>query len=247
MKLTLIQPCVPSAAAVAEETLRLMETVHDTDLMITTEAVNYPGDVDAAALLPRFAQMAARKHCYVVACLYAQDGTRRFNRAYVLDRGGQTVARYDKVHLVGTEHQTLTPGDRYCVVDADFGRFGVCICWDMQFPEVCRHYALHGARLVVCPTWGWENLYAQSRAYENGIFVAGAMNVPYQEGITGIRSPSEVIAPDGAIIASAAPHASEALTCEVDLSAMRELYDIRMGDRRPDTYDSLLLKSEAIV
>ena len=48
----------------------------------------------------------------------------------------------------------LHRGNALCVQDADFGRFGVCICWDMQFPEVARTLALRGAQLVVCPHLG---------------------------------------------------------------------------------------------
>lgn len=239
MKITLIQPRVKTAAEVAAQTLELMASVPQTDLMVTTEAINYPGTVDGSELLPAFSAMASAKRCYLVACMYTREAGTLRNRAHVLNREGKRIAVYDKVHLAGDEQRMMRPGDRYCVVDADFGRFGVCICWDMQFPEVCRHYALCGARLVVCPTWGWENLYAQSRAYENGIYVAGAMNVPYDRPIEGIRSPSEVIAPDGSILAAAGRDEAAALTCEIDLNAMGELYAVRMRDRRPATYGIL--------
>lgn len=234
-----------------EQTLALMECAPECDLMVTTEAVNYPGRaallpgalgefIDEQPLLERFAQLARRKSCYVVAGVYGLRGGKVVNEAVVFDRVGKPCARYEKIHLVGDEQTLLSRGGSYCTVDADFGRFGVCICWDMQFPEVCRHYALQDARLVVCPTWGWESIYAHARAYENGIFVAGAMSVPYRAPIEGIRTPSEVIAPDGTVLACAHADRAEALTCEVDLNAMRELQVLRMHDRQPQTYARLI-------
>jgi len=237
--------------AMAEETLALMRAAPATDLMVTSEAVNFPGlakqldapyamHIDSRSLEQRFAELAREKACYIVGGLYTARDGKIYNEAIVWDRGGEVVARYDKVHLAGDEQTSLTAGQSYRIVDADFGCFGVCVCWDMQFPEVCRHYALRGVRLVVCPTWGWEQIYAHARAYENGIFVAGAMAVPYQGKIEGIRTPSELVAPDGSVLARASADQAQSLTCEFDLSAMAELYQLRMRDRKPDTYGALV-------
>ena len=38
---------------------------------------------------------------------------------------------------------------------------------------------------------GWENIYARCRAYENGIYLASAMAVPFYKDIIDLRSPSE--------------------------------------------------------
>lgn len=236
--------------AMAEETITLMKASPNTDLIVTSEAINFPGlakqldapyaaHVDSHPLEARLAAVAREKACYVVGSLYVARDGQLYNEAVVWDRGGAVVARYDKIHLAGEEQVSLTAGQRYCTVDADFGRFGVCVCWDMQFPEVCRHYALQGVRLVVCPTWGWEQIYAHARAYENGIFVAGAMAVPFQGAIEGIRTPSELVAPDGSVLARASADHAEALTCSLELSAMAELHQMRMRDRRPDTYGAL--------
>lgn len=236
--------------AMAEETIALMEASPETDLIVTSEAVNFPGlekqldapyaaHIDSRSLEARFAEIARQKACYVLGSLYVSRDGHLYNEAVVWNRAGVVIARYDKIHLAGDEKKSLTAGQRYCTVDADFGRFGVCVCWDMQFPEVCRQYALQGVRLVVCPTWGWEQIYAHARAYENGIFVAGAMAVPYQGAIEGIRTASELIAPDGSVLARASTDKAETLTCDFDLSAMAELHQMRMQDRRPDTYKAL--------
>lgn len=237
-------------AEMTEQTFSLMDCVSSADLVVTTEAVNYPGSAESlpgpyaayiqeAPLLDRFSAYAKDHACYVAACVYAHRENRLVNRAVVFDRQGRQIAVYDKIHLAGEEQTTLAAGSAYRIIDADFGRFGVCICWDMQFPEVCRYYALMDCRLVICPTWGWESIYANSRAYENGIWVAGAMSVPYRGGIEGIRTPSGVIAPDGRTWASASPSEAEALVCGIRLEDYSDLHSLRMHDRRPDTYAAL--------
>ena len=100
----------------------------------------------------------------------------------------------------------------------------------MQFPETARAYALQDADMILCPTWGWESLYAQARAYENGIYVAATMAVPEWGDIEEIRSPSQVIAPDGNILGEATRNKSEVLL--VNLPDIRDCRALRIGDLR---------------
>ncbi len=231
-----------------EQTLSIMEQCHDTDLVVTTEAVNYPGkgNMDAVAdqeYMSAFSAYALERNTYVALGLYTREKGKYYNSLILYDRQGREVTRYHKVHLAGDEQKLLVAGDRYCTVDTDFGRIGLSVCWDMQFPEVARHYALEGCRLVICPTWGWESLYAQARAYENGIWVASAMSVPYATGIEGIRVPSQVISPEGEIRAEAARDRGMALEAEIDLTQPGREHEKRMRDRRPSTYGRLVVCS----
>lgn len=79
------------------------------------------------------------------------------------------------------ESATFTPGDEICVLDTEFGRLGLCICFDIRFPELARIMALDGAWAVICPasfnmTTGpahWEILF-RCRAVDNQIYMLGA-------------------------------------------------------------------------
>ena len=42
------------------------------------------------------------------------------------------------------ESDTLTPGNQVTVFDTEFGRIGLCICFDFRFPELGRLMALAG-------------------------------------------------------------------------------------------------------
>jgi predicted amidohydrolase len=109
----------------------------------------------------------------------------------------------------------------------------------MQFPELCRILALQGARIILCPTWGWESIYAGSRAYENGVYVAGAMAVPFGGAIQCIRTPSSVIDPEGNFIVTGSTDKAEVVCCDIDLHKEWEIHRIRMADRRPELYQTL--------
>ena len=49
-----------------------------------------------------------------------------------------------KVHLPAEEAAIVSAGDDYKVVETRWGRLGLLICWDLQFPEAARILALKG-------------------------------------------------------------------------------------------------------
>lgn len=117
-----------------------------------------------------------------------QEG-RIFNTAYVFDRQGLCIAKHRKMHLfdidiVGGqrffESETLTAGDSITVFDTEFGKIGLCICYDIRFPELSRLISLQGAQLLIVPgafnmTTGpahWETLF-RARALDNQFFTIG--------------------------------------------------------------------------
>lgn len=107
----------------------------------------------------------AREHnCYIVFGGVFRDGPSTAacsNAAVVLDRRGRRVGRYVKVHPVldqaGPEGTVVleggvAPGTEYNVFDLDFGRVGVQICYDVEYPEGWRRLAEKGAEIVLYPT-----------------------------------------------------------------------------------------------
>lgn len=118
------------------------------------------------------------------------DDGKVYNTSFVFDRDGKQIAKHRKVHLfdidiTGGQHfresDTLTAGDQITVFPTEFGNMGLCICYDIRFPEIFRVMADKGAILVFCPaafnrTTGpkhWDLLFC-SRAVDNQIFMVGA-------------------------------------------------------------------------
>lgn len=112
-----------------------------------------------------------------------------YNTAYVFDRQGKQIAKHRKAHLFDInvkggqcfkESDTLTPGNEVTVFDTEFGKMGLCICYDFRFPELARLMVLEGAKVILVPaafnmTTGpahWEILF-RSRALDNQAYVLG--------------------------------------------------------------------------
>ncbi len=101
-------------------------------------------------------QMARRYGVWVVAgsLLVNPDDGCKFNQAIVIDRSGAVVGSYAKVHpmINECEDRNITPGSNAVVVDTDFGRLGLAICFDIGWPDHWSDLARQGAELVVWPS-----------------------------------------------------------------------------------------------
>jgi len=118
----------------------------------------------------------ARKHdLYIVAGLTERDGVVLYNTAVLLGPSGKLIGKYRKVCLPREEIEAgLTPGDRYPVFDTRFGKLGMMICWDVQFPEVARQLSDNGAEIIAMPIAGGNPTLAASRAIENQLFLVSS-------------------------------------------------------------------------
>lgn len=110
---------------------------------------------------PTITTMAAlaRKHrTYIVCPIDRWDGAQRVNSSVLLDRNGAVACVYDKVYPYWSEFDVkpiVQVGQEAPVYQADFGRVGMAICFDVNFPEVWKRLADQGAELVV-----WSSAYS---------------------------------------------------------------------------------------
>lgn len=104
-----------------------------------------------------------------------------YNTCPVINRRGELVAAYSKMHLYSycgcTEGSHITVGKNPVMVNLDGVNVGLTICYDIRFPEIFRAYRSAGADLIVnMAAWGrgkpipWETL-TRARAIENQAFV----------------------------------------------------------------------------
>ncbi|MGH9626809.1 MAG: carbon-nitrogen hydrolase family protein [Bryobacteraceae bacterium] len=98
----------------------------------------------------------ARKHrTYIVCPIDRKEGERRLNSAVLIGRDGKVVFVYDKVYPYWSEFdhaKKVSVGSEAPVYEADFGRVGFAICFDVNFPEVWKSLADQGAEIVVWPS-----------------------------------------------------------------------------------------------
>ena len=116
-----------------------------------------------SATLRQWQALAARHRLVIVGgfCELGADG-RLYNSAALVDASG-TRAVYRKAHLWDNEKLPFTPGDAAPpVVDTEFGRVAVMVCYDLEFPEWTRLAALDGADLIAAPV-NWPGYRWPSR------------------------------------------------------------------------------------
>jgi predicted amidohydrolase len=119
----------------------------------------------------------AREHaCYVVCPALIRDGDRLFNTAMLIDRAGACAGRYDKCVCTISEIQAgVTPGSKHDVFETDFGRVGIVICFDLNFPEIGRALRANGAKLICFPSMYEGGLQLCAWALELQCYVASAV------------------------------------------------------------------------
>lgn len=202
----------------------------------------------------RFAALAKEHGVVAVLNLFERDGHRCYDCSPVIDADGTVLGKTRMVHVPDYscfhEQSYYAPGDRGAPVFAtQFGRVGICICYDRHFPEYLRALALNGADLVVVPQAGAVNEWpdglfeAEMRvaAFQNGYFVALCNRVGPEECLT-FAGESFVSAPDGTVVARAPAGKAHILYADLDLSATATSHARRyfLQDRRPALYPDWL-------
>jgi omega-amidase len=172
----------------------------------------------------------AREHriAIVGSLLEAHEG-KIYNTATFHDARGERVGTYRKLHLVPmlAEDKFLAAGNDADVFDAAFGTFALAICYDLRFPELWRHYALAGARLIFLPAeWPqkriahWRALLP-ARAIENQLFLVACNRVGTSKGET-FGGNSMVVDPWGEILVQGDAR-EQLLIARIDLDVVDEV------------------------
>jgi predicted amidohydrolase len=209
-----------------------------------------------APLLEDWSQEAARGDALVIGgfCELAADG-RVFNSCALVD-GTRVLAVYRKLHLWNDESRWFQAGEEPApVVDTRFGRIGLAVCYDLEFPELTRGLALQGAQLLAVPAnWPHDeappdgrpvlHTLAAATAYLNHVFVAVCDRCGTERGCD-FEGGSAIAGPEGALIAGPVRDRGAATLladCELDeaLDKRTSPRNDAFADRRPEHYASAL-------
>jgi predicted amidohydrolase len=199
-----------------------------------------------------WAAEAARLGVIIIGgfCELGQDGL-LYNSAVLTDPGGVRSV-YRKVHLWDAESDFFVTGSAPPpVVDTQYGRIAMMICYDVEFPEWVRQPALAGADLLAVPTnWPAEPVppgerpmvvaNVQAAAFANHMFIAAACRVGAERGVSWVGG-SLIAGPRGYPLAGPAGAADpEILVAGCDLRAARSKATSARNDphrdRRPALY-----------
>lgn len=178
---------------------------------------------------------------------------RIFNTSYVITPRGEIIARHRKTHLFDVdiengirfmESDYLAPGSDITVFDTPFARMGLCICYDIRFPEMIRSLVLKGAQIIFVPaafntTTGpahWETLF-KARALDNQVYMAGISPARDLGGVYAAYGHSIITSPWGQVIGEA-KEGQEIVYCDIDLdyeNKVRQELPL-LKHRKPDIY-----------
>src|SRR6185295_15535435 len=156
-------------------------------------------------------------HVHVGSLAVKVSPDKAANRAFVIDRRGDIVARYDKIHMFDVdlangeryrESRSYRAGDLAVVADLPWGQLGVTICYDLRFPALYRALAEVGASFLAIPSAftkqtgeaHWHVLM-RARAIENGCYVLAAAQGGRHENGRDTFGHSLVVDPWGRIVA----------------------------------------------
>ena len=181
------------------------------------------------------------------------DGDKVYNTSFCFNRHGDIIGRHRKVHLFDIdveggirfmESDTLTAGEDMTILDTEYCKIGVAICYDVRFPEWFRKMALAGAKLIVLPaafnmTTGpahWD-LTMRARALDNQVYFAANAPARDENGVYVAYGNSCIASPWAEFIAHA-DEKEQIIYGDIDLDrvdAIRQQLPL-LKHRRPELY-----------
>ena len=107
----------------------------------------------------RIAEFAKKNGCYVACPIYTSKGGNFYNSCLIIDRKGNIAGAYNKMHPVKDEILTGKAGEETIgvlpgavgqpVIETDFGKIGVQICYDANWSDGWENYKRQGAEIML--------------------------------------------------------------------------------------------------
>ncbi len=179
-----------------------------------------------------------------------------FNTAVLVGPKG-LIGKYRKMYLpthsVFEEKRYFRPGYQTATFQTDLGNIGLCICYDIFFPEVLRLTRLKGAQLIVCISASpavrrsYFEILTCARAIENTAYLAYVNLAGVQDGLQ-FWGGSRLVSPFGDVLAKGKYDEEDLVICDVDYGDLRtaETFIPTLRDLRPELFDKLKEYSELL-
>jgi apolipoprotein N-acyltransferase len=136
---------------------------------------------DRSALMKLLSGAASSSRVWLIAGANEIGRMPKINAAWVFSADGALAGEYHKHYFVRGFEDGYQAGGRIYTVDAPWGKTGVAICKDLDYPWFIRCYGAADVRLMLVPAWDWEGpnavmheRMALMRGVENGFALARA-------------------------------------------------------------------------
>lgn len=110
----------------------------------------------------RIAEFAKKNSCYVACPVYTKKEGNFYNSCLLIDREGNIAGAYNKMHPVKDEIITVNAGKEAIgvlpgakdqpVIETDFGKLGIQICYDANWQDGWENYKKQGAEIILFPS-----------------------------------------------------------------------------------------------
>ena len=179
-----------------------------------------------------------------------------FNTAVFIGPEG-LIGKYRKMYLpnhsVFEEKRYFRPGYQAAAFDTPIGKIGLCICYDIFFPEVIRLTRLRGSQLVICISASpairrnYFEILTAARALENTAFLAYVNLVGVEDGMQ-FWGGSRLVNPTGDIVARAKYDEEDLVICDINYGELTsaEVFIPTLRDLRPELLDELKKTAERL-
>jgi predicted amidohydrolase len=210
----------------------------DADLIILPELFAHCRDFKSGERIPgatsnAFAQLACDKRIYILmgSILEVDEYGRRYNSSVFIDRSGQILTTYRKIHLFSyhsKERRSLVAGNHIVTVQTELGVIGLSICYDLRFPELFRALVKKGAEIILCPAaWPHPRLdhwitLNRARAIEGECYFIGCNQVGRPVPTVKLAGHSMITDPWGEVIAEAG-EVETIIEAEIDAAVVRRI------------------------
>jgi len=125
-------------------------------------------------------KICENKSIYCIFGAHLKKGGKVHNSAILINRKGNIQYVYNKINLFpGLDLKKTSPGNTNKVINTDFGKIGIIICWDFAFPEGIKKLSKKGAQMIFCPSYLINDAgitkevfrsYPLTRAFENVVY-----------------------------------------------------------------------------
>lgn len=112
-------------------------------------------DLQKSIILDCFSKLAREYDVNIITgSFYEKQEDGIYNSIYAIDRNGCCVAKASKKDLVGLEKAfKIKSSDKPVVANFDFGKVGMCICFDLNDPDYCSKF---DCDILVAPSNGYR-------------------------------------------------------------------------------------------
>lgn len=205
----------------------------------------------------KYIQLAIDSEIAIGLGYLEKDDSKLFNSLAIIDRFGQTLLNYRKVHTVRKNWEiNLDAGSEFFVkklnTKGGIVKIGAMICYDREFPESARILMHKGAEIILVPNASFMDLnrlaQLRSRAYENMLSIATTnYPSPKANGKSSAYDGMRIIGSDYDSQIILADETEDTFYADIDIIKLRDYRSKEIwGDtyRKPWLYGDLIDKDK---